>query len=389
LRKPIPQFALVPEPPSATLPPLHWPYSQNHPNGLVYAEDASDAGDDDEPSYILSRFRIALGRPTLLTGKGGVGKTILLRDLGLAVASEDPKQKTAWGGLRVEGAGRVLHLNYEEPEGLHRHYWKRMARGRGFELASLGNRVAWWTFPHLRLSNDDFGEFLMKLTEGVTLCTIDSLATACLGSDHSENAKEYAEPLSWLARISHVNGVCFLVNQHEGHAGAKRGAASRSRGTTAIVDNAQCTIAVSSKDGQVRKLEHGKNNLGPNEKAHTIRFVDDGDVDPKWRVSERLRVEACTPEREEKDNVLSVMNATAEQNRKSAQVQNQIVDVLRKAGKPLSGNEVCDRITGRKATTKAELAELVDAGKVLEQDGPRGPVHTLAPANDDDEDRPF
>ena len=122
--------------------------------------------------YIVRRFGIARGRPSLLAGYGGIGKTILAQVLGLAVASG---VRECWG-LPV-ATGRVLHFDYEMTlEPIQRRY-QRLAVGHGLNLACKRN-LGISSMPGLYLSDAAAEDALCAATERATLALVDNLAAA-------------------------------------------------------------------------------------------------------------------------------------------------------------------------------------------------------------------
>ena len=340
--------------------------------GVVYARDAGATVD---ASWLMRRMGIAPGRPTLMTGEGDSGKAILQRDLGFAIAIDGA---TAWGGLPVDRHGAVLHLNYEEPEPLHRLYWQRMARGRGRSIESLGTLIAWITMPRIRLSEPDAQGWLADLCQGRLLCTIDSLGTALPGVD--ESSSELSRGIDVMTRVSLETGCAFVVSHHSNR-DRVAGRAGPPRGRSVIRQEAQSVIWVSA-DHDERKLYHRKSAFGALQAEQSVRILHAGPTLPDWDVSERLSVRAAPP----KASVAKVLDLVGAadlrplarldvESRRRARIDADILEFVDRAGRQgraPSANAVADQVRGKKAEILARLRAMLADGRL------QGPPYRVA-----------
>ena len=230
--------------------------------GIELWTAADMAGDPPPTDYIASRLHLAAGRPMALTGYAGAGKTLLLADLLLACASSehpslDGRTPFAWGSVPVERGGVVVHLDLELGRKGTWNRYKRLARGRGFDVAELGDRLRWRSYPAFRLNQPDALDVLCRTLEGVTLCGLDSLRALLPGV--RENDSEIADQIGILGAVSDRTGCAFVLLHHEGKPGedGQRAAAFRGRGSSAIQGCLSSQWSVSPKSA-FWLLEHGK-----------------------------------------------------------------------------------------------------------------------------------
>lgn len=352
---------------------------------LLVSEDASfvfrSARQIAEPrppaSYVLAHFQIGLGRPTVLGGYGGVGKTILAQALGLAIATADV---TVWGDVSVQAMGRVVHLDYEMgSDALERRY-RRLARGLGVDLAKIGDHLKVCSMPRLYLSDDRnlVEAALIEACDGAVLAVIDSLLAACPGAK-CENDSAMRLYLDMLTRVSLATGCAILVLAHEGKPSGENGGRSpqhRLRGSSAIFDAANTVLSVSARRG-VLQITQTKAALAAPGMPVLVRFADADEVDATTGETGRLRVETA-------EEIDGSGNQTDADDDAVERAKLAIIAFLRDASAPPGVRELLrdvkeidkDGVRGVKgfkgAVTKQALEELRASGGVVHDDGPRG-----------------
>ncbi len=185
--------------------------------------------------WLVEGLGIAPGRPTVLTGRAGTGKTFAIQDLALAVASGQP----AFNDHRFlpSRSGPVLHIDVDQGRYATARRYQQLARGRGLDLAKLPISAAFFTGYLARNGGVDpvAQRCLANTCEGHALCVVDSLRGIAPGMD--ENSSEFGAVLQSLAEITDSTGCTFVVLHHDGKGGAD-GQSSAGRGTSAIQDRA-------------------------------------------------------------------------------------------------------------------------------------------------------
>lgn len=155
--------------------------------------------------WLCEALALQPGAPWMLSGHSSRGKSWLLTDLALAIASGQ-----TFGGLKVRaGKVRWMHL-----EGSARDLKKRvqmLALGRQLGPQDIGGFVA-CVHPFFRFTDRSLEERLAAECVGFALCVVDTFAAAAAGM--SENDASIREPLDMLARVSERTGCAFVVVHH-------------------------------------------------------------------------------------------------------------------------------------------------------------------------------
>ena len=174
------------------------------------------------PFYLVPKLRMGPGRPSMIAGYGGAGKTIAAQSLALSVAtgrdvwtSEDGKQK-----FDKTVTTKVLHLDRDQGSGRARRQYQRLASGMKITEKELQGRLHLSSFPNLTFANDrmEWAEHLEALVsrykegEHGPLVIFDAFV-GFLG-ELEENSTEAAKPLYKLGEISERTGATFLMLHH-------------------------------------------------------------------------------------------------------------------------------------------------------------------------------
>ncbi len=222
--------------------------------------------------WLVRELQLAPGRPALLFGAAGAGKTVIAQSLALCVAAGIP----AWGQFSTR-AGHVLHVDYDQGEGPTRKRYRRLAAGHAIELSDLGDRLRFAPFPPVYLSSGDKAEtFFRECCQGVALCVIDALRAALPNLD--ENDSRIGAHLAICSRVSAQTGTAFLVLHHQGK--PKDGAADANtspRGSSALLAGSGAALLVTgSKDTpkRVRIVRDSESFEGDRATDFTLRFED-------------------------------------------------------------------------------------------------------------------
>jgi hypothetical protein len=381
--------------------------SDDHPNHAAPGPSRSRfqfvyGGELAEPlastPFLVRQFGIAPGRPTLLLGFGGNGKTILAQEFALCVAAGRPR---CWGGVKVARAsGAVRHIDYEMTREPPQRRYQRLAHGLGIDLAALGERFGLCSMPSLYLIDEEAEHELTLACEGVALVVLDSLAAATPGA--KENEASMRRWLDKLTRVSAMTGTVFLVIHHAGkvtEGNKDRPALQRARGASAITDAAGSAVSVSCVEG-VLTLAQTKSSLQREGEEIVVRLVDDDEeaVGAWWREPDPGKAMRMFLKRPE---MLSLVVRRVEQEpaAQEGEALDQATARIREAlgDGALSYGDLIDKLSGRKASNVAALKAMRSRGHVVAgKSGTKvllklaGPTDgSLATKTDDEGEPPF
>lgn len=281
--------------------------------------------------WLVRGLAIGPGRPTILGGYGGVGKTFAAQELALIVASG---RGLLWNCYAVQGKGRVLHIDHEQGQWITDWRYQRLAWSLGLDIGELGDRLEVVHYPDLYLTNPDAEAVLLELCAGRELVLIDSLRAICPGVD--ENDSKMGAYLYLLARVSERTGCVFVVVHHEGKSNPEspRSGIERLRGSSAIAAGAGSVLSFvkdNSAPGLVR-IEHTRANLGQEAPAELVRLLDEGDVDENTEKTVGIRFEHVP-----REQVVSEANTLSDEEHERAfhdLCERMLACVRRNQGKP-------------------------------------------------------
>lgn len=235
--------------------------------------------------YACKQFLIVKGRPTVFSGYAGSIKTWLALEMAVSVAAGLP---TMWGGVPIQLSGVVRHFDYENLPELSARRFQRIAKGRGIDLAALGDRLGRVALPPIYLTSETAEGAFTRACEGVDLALIDSLRAACPSVE--ENDSTIREYLDRLTRVTRATGTIFVVLHHEGKSTEYEGA-KRMRGSSALADAIDCSIGVKSCGDGVFEVAQGKHSWGAAGEPIRVRLVDEGEIDSSSDMSTAIRFE--------------------------------------------------------------------------------------------------
>lgn len=149
--------------------------------------------------FLVDKFILA-GKHQLLVAEGGAGKTFLMLDLAIKIASYDKDEDTEWCGMKVMGGGTVVILTTEDDKDeLHRRMYeidglnkRKRAGDRLIVFPTINNQGA---FPFVE-TDAKFGEAkasrrwveffaLLKRLPDLKLLVVDTLNSTLHGEENS------------------------------------------------------------------------------------------------------------------------------------------------------------------------------------------------------------
>jgi hypothetical protein len=327
--------------------------------------------------FLLPHFGIGPGRPNLLAGYGGIGKTLIAQSIATSLAARLP---VCFGALTLPPAsGSVRHIDYEMTYKPTKARYQRFAYGLGVDLAVVAERIGVSSMPRLYLSDAGAEDALLRASDGAALVIIDSLAAACSTDGRSENDAAVRRNLDKLTRVSDRTGATFLVLVHENKQqhGDDRPALQRVRGSGAITDAAGSVVSVTAHGGMLTLRQTKRWHGSHGEPVH-VRFVDVGDPEEAAHARGEKRGDEDDLERwlrrgrepaPELPGMLVVTCAPAEAAQMSdaaiEKAKARLTEVLKQAGS-LGVKELLRKAGGNGAVAKQALAEMRESGRVVE-----------------------
>jgi len=184
--------------------------------------------------WLCRDLSIAPGRPTVISGFAGGGKSPFAAAFAVSVATGRPflgmpvrQERVAWCAFE---AAQVTHVNLQ-----------RLARGASVDPSALA--IDAWPFRAKLNDRGTMAELRRRVrAEGYGLLVIDSYTSALKGVDH--NSSSFGDALRELERLSDETGCTVLTLMHTG----KKAEASGSReiaGHFSAVASAQAVISLS------------------------------------------------------------------------------------------------------------------------------------------------
>lgn len=289
----------------------------------------------------------------LVAGESYSGKSLWITDLALAIAAG----KSAVG-LHQAKQGRVLWLDYDgQGERITRTRLQRMARAYGYELSELGENFGYVWLPQARLDDPDAVDKFTALLDGVSFVVIDSWRGACPKTDEKDRAAVQRVGESMLRIIERTGCTPMMVDHttkppRERQGGEQRSAMHDIHGSTAKAELAEWVVMFQKAEGKPVKVIHSKERAAAKTMApFWLRYEDvPQGADPRWG--------------------LSVAHLDQEQlNEPSGDFEEKkeaIIRAFKRRKRPMSANDVCAMVPGRRATVLLALKDLLDEGRVHE-----------------------
>lgn len=320
-------------------------------------------------AWLVRELQLAAGRPALLYGAAGAGKTIIAQSLALHVAAG----LDVWGQFPTRG-GRVLHIDYDQGEGATKKRYRRLAAGLGIDYSALGERLRFMPFPPVYLnSGGDIEALLLEHCADTALCVIDALRGALPEAD--ENDSRIGARIGVCGRVAHQTGTVFLLLHHSGKAKDGAGDSPQSpRGSSALLAGAGVSILVTGgKDTpkHVQLIRDSEFFEGGSSTDFTLRFEDEpakGDIAPL-----RVVYEGAAPE--------------SDADSKRSELARKIVAYIREHD-GCTVSDVRAAVRGNAKGVGDTIGALVEGGSLSREGGARGAarLHAIEPEAADESD---
>jgi hypothetical protein len=304
--------------------------------------------------WLVRGLDMCPGAPTLLAGYGFSGKTLAAQSLALSVATGRP----TWGYYETR-RGRVVHIDLEQGARLTSERYQRLARGMGIHPDELRGQLAVAALPSLRLTDSSAREQLLRVCDGAALLIVDSLRAGA--PDIEENSSQFRGCLDMLTDVSEKTGAAPLVIHHarKPQQDAVGGAKATIRGSSAIFDACASVLVLSGEKGEPVLVTHEKaRTSGITAEDFGLRIEDVASgADPRWG----LRVSTLAGQ------ALEDRQREREARRLSGIAEPVLRFVLEHPG--CSQNDILANVPGKGVDVRRALASLVDAGRVVREQG--------------------
>lgn len=210
-------------------------------------------GDSDEPIPWIVKGWLASGESLLIGGQGGIGKSTLILDLALALASGN----TDFLGIPIDAPQSVLYIDEENGAPLIRRRLQRNLRGRGHSADSATKLpISMYCKPGINLdTTDGLAEFRRIVEDSKPdWVFLDSLVRfhSRDENDNSAMARFFQERIE-PTRRKYGFGLVILHHVAKPSSMQQRGRLHDMRGASDLVNQADCVWAY-CRDGNDRKL---------------------------------------------------------------------------------------------------------------------------------------
>ena len=305
--------------------------------------------------WVCQGLTIAPGRPTVICGIGGTGKSWLAQAMMLCGAIDEP----LLGRFGLKPGLRSVYVDYEQGQDMTQDRFQLLAGAMGVRggLSALCRRIGhcWRPVPTWAVAPDKRQrtvDALCRYVDGLRLdlMVVDSLRACSPGTE--ENSSAASSPLDLGTIVSAKTGVTITFLDHAGKPGA--GGADRGvhnqRGHSSKTDACQTQLMLFSARGKptlvsCRRGQRARETDWPEDFAFRLASVNGGVALVSADVSE------CEEDRRKKPaNADSVYAAVAQSPGRTAQWLSARVELDPK-------------------TVRAHLQSLRAEGKVVDEDG--------------------
>ena len=283
----------------------------------------------DEPTpWVCEALGWCSGRPPMIIGYAGTGKTYAVLDAGCSLMIGRP----IWGHFEVAHPCRVLLVDFDAGERATKKRMQRLLAGHDVQQAALADAAREVAArrgedvrelfeverdPRLQYAGEkvnakDTAAFERAWTaavRGFDVVILDSLRKVAPSLD--ENDSRSGEVMAALGRVSDATGATILVVHHAGRSGPAGGPKKRlqeqGRGTSAVDGHAGAQLVL-TRDDDLRRCEIGREAQEADRKPpepwylDLVRVVDKHGRPVGHRIEHRSAEQAKPPEAVERVN---------------------------------------------------------------------------------------
>ncbi len=211
-----------------------------------------------QPEWIIPGLRA--GQVALVTAPGGTGKSFLLLEIAMSVASGT----TLLPGLEVKTAGKVCLLNFEDDSfdirqrgnAILRYFLDLDPSPENLYVASMSGHTLSLLDGRGDINDEDV-KWLKEQCQGMRLLILDPLSHLHTADENS--ASQMSKLVQVLKGIGRETGTGIMISHHTGKAAALNGQGDlqqSARGSSALVDASRIVMTLHRpKDADSYSLE--------------------------------------------------------------------------------------------------------------------------------------
>lgn len=199
-----------------------------------------------QPEWIIPGLRA--GQVALVTAPGGTGKSFLLLEIAMSVASG----RTLIPGLEVRQAGKVCLLNFEDDNldirqrgnAILRHFLDLDPSPEYLYVASMSGHTLSLLDGRGEINDEDV-KWLKEQCQGMRLLILDPLSHLHTADENS--ASQMSKLVQVLKGIGGETGTGIMISHHTGKAAALNGQGDlqqSARGSSALVDASRIVMTL-------------------------------------------------------------------------------------------------------------------------------------------------
>ncbi len=211
-----------------------------------------------QPEWIIPGLRA--GQVALVTAPGGTGKSYLLLEIAMSVASGT----TLLPGLEAKTAGKVCLLNFEDDSfdiqqrgnAILRHFQDLNPSEENLYVASMSGQTLSLLNGRGEINEEDVS-WLKEQCQGMRLLILDPLSHLHTADENS--ASQMSKLIQVLKGVGRETGTGIMISHHTGKAAVLNGQGDlqqSARGSSALVDASRVVMTLHKpKEGDSFTLE--------------------------------------------------------------------------------------------------------------------------------------
>ncbi len=310
-------------------------------------------------NWLIEALGICAPGVTIVGGGGFGGKTMAIQDLLLSIATG----QKVWGQHDAR-SGEVVHLDWDQGPLTIRRY-QRLARAKGIDLESLGDKIRVSCLPDAYLEGEDGESAMMRICKGKAVCAIDAFRGAFPKAD--ENSSTVREYVDMLKRVSVATDCAIILICHSRKMGADKDVRSSLRGSGSIFDAADTVFMVDGA-GKFSVVHNTKARVdGQLRETFGLRILDVvnsvGETNRRWG----LEIEYMHPCEVQAETINVDDNSVAINADRVASAGQRILELVSRSAHGLTLQMVRAMVSGTPSiVVSAALSELVQGGEIRE-----------------------